>query len=234
MSKLKYTWQDNAATQDDPNDYYPKITDLQYKTEDDLIKDITGPGSILKETELRAVKRRMFQQIASYIEEGFAYKDDGLTAKPGLGGKARDADEPWDDERHSKYVNLLPGELLKEAAANMQLEQVADVKEAAIIETVEDFKSETINDKLTPGHMMRITGSQLKIHSQGQQGLFLVNRGNGQEYPASPIDNFPSQLLVTIPDNLPAGEYFLKIVNAKHYNSPRLRTALSEIILTVQ
>ena len=58
MSKLKYTWQDNAATQDDDNDYYPRVVDLEYKTQDDLIKDIAVPGSILKDTELLTTRPR--------------------------------------------------------------------------------------------------------------------------------------------------------------------------------
>ena len=151
MAKLKYTWQDNAATQDDPNDYYPRVVDLEYKTQDDLIKDIAVPGSILKDTELLAVKRRIFQQFATYIEQGYAYKDDDLTVKPGLGGIAYDSEAPWNDEQHSKNVSILPGKSLREAALQIELERVSAMKEAAVIEEIHDYKTEAINSKLTPG-----------------------------------------------------------------------------------
>ena len=164
MAKLKYAWQDNAATQDDPNDYYPRVVDLEYKTQDDLIKDIAVPGSILKDTELRAVDRRIHQQIAT-------------------------------------------------------------------IETTYDRKSDTTNDKLTPGHSVKITGSQLKIYDRpAGQGLFFVSRADNKEYPTELEENYPTQL----PDDLPAGEYTLKIVNTKQHNSTTLRTTLSEIVLTVE
>ena len=235
MAKLKYTWQENAATQDDDNDYYPRVVDLQYKTRDDLIRDIAVPGSILKETELRAVDRRINQQIATYLKQGYGYKGDAFTVKPGLSGSAYDPEAPWDEERHSKNVNIVPDKLLREAALKIELERVADVKEAPVIETIYDRKSNTTNDRLTPGYSVKINGSQLKIHDRPNgQGLFFVSRADNTEYSAELEENYPSQLRADIPDDLPAGEYMLKIVNTKYDRTTTLRTTLSEIVLTVK
>ena len=235
MAKLKYIWQDNAATQDDDKDHYARIMGLEYKTNEDLIHDVADePGSILKETELRAVDRRTHQKIASYIAQGYGYKCEYFTIKPGLSGIAYDPEAPWDDELHSKTVNIVPGKPLREAAQQIELERVADVKEAPVIETIYDRKSDTTNDRLTPGHTVKITGSQLKIHGQPKgQGLFFVSRADNKEYPAELEENYPTQLRADIPDDLPAGEYTLKIVNTKYHFSTTLRTTLSEIVLTV-
>ena len=40
MNTIKYTWQDNPATLDGRDDYYPKVLDINYATEDELINDI--------------------------------------------------------------------------------------------------------------------------------------------------------------------------------------------------
>ena len=236
MTKLKYIWQDNAATQDNDTDFYPLIVNLQYKTNEDLIKDVADePGSILKETELRAVDRRTHQKIASYIAQGYGYKCDYFTIKPGLSGNAYDPEAAWDDEQHSKTVNIVPGKPLREAAEQMELERVADVEEAAVIKTIYDRKSDTTNDRLTPGHTVKITGSQLKIHDNPKgQGLFFVSRADNTEYLAKIEENYPTQLRADIPDDLPAGKYTLKIINTKRDNTKTLRTALSEIILIVE
>ena len=235
MTKLKYIWQDNAATQDDNEDLYPRIVGLQYKTNENLIQDVAEePGSILKETELRAADRRLHQKIATYISQGYGYKCEYFTIKPGLSGTSYDPDAAWDDERHSKTVNIVPGKPLREAVQKIELERVRDVKEAAIIEEIYDRKSDTTNDKLTPGHTLKITGSQLKIYDRPKgQGLFFVSRADNKEYASELEENFPTQLRADIPDDLPPGEYYLKIVNTKYSESTTLRTALSEIILTV-
>ena len=136
--------------------------------------------------------------------------------------------------RHFRTLALLLGKPFQEAAEAIQLERVQPVKEAAGIEAVYDRKSGTTNDKLTPGHSVKITGTQLKIHnSPAGQGLFFVSQADGSERPVTLEDNFPSQLRADIPDDLPAGTYRLKIVNVKYSTAATLRTAFSEMVLTV-
>lgn len=233
MTKLKFNWVRNAATDDD-EDYYPKAIDIQYVDMEQLIKDIAEPGSIVKETELRTVIRRFFQQLASYVEDGLGFRCEFMVILPVLRGRGTNPSEPWNSEEHKVYVNIRPGQLFKDAAEKIKLTFVPQGREAPVVEFIEDFKSETTDDKLTPGDMIRVTGSQLKIYdSPSGQGVFLIQQSNGQEYPLRLVDNFPAQLLVRVPDDLPSGAYTLKIVNTKQGDSPTLRTTLSEIPLTV-
>lgn len=235
MPKLKFTWKLNTATKNDPDDYYPKVREIEYVTEDQLINDIAIPGSILKETELRAVLLRVFQQLVNYMKESRGFKNQFIVIKPGLNGKAYSDNEQWDDDKHNKYASALLGAPFQAAAQEMELEWVSDTKEAPVIEEVYDRKSKTTNQKLTPGHTIKISGSQLKIHTHvAGQGLFLVNQTSGIEHPVELEENYPSQLRADVPDNLPIGSYQLKITNTKTSVTKTLRTTIFEVPLTVE
>lgn len=233
MATLQFTWVPNSAT-DASDDYYPRAVNVRVKNMDDVIKDITKSGSILKETEVRAVVRRFFQIIAEYLADGFNFISEFFSIRIVLNGVAFDIEAQWDPEQHQKNVSMVAGSLLKEAPQNIGLQLVTSVAERAVIETIFDSGSRTASNKLTPGNTLKITGSQLKIHDHlAGQGLFFVNQADNSEILAELEENFPSHLRAYIPNDLAPGGYTLKIVNTKTYNTTALRTSLSEIVLTV-
>ena len=217
------------------NDYYPKVVELDYADMDEIIDRMSGPGSILKKTEIVAVIESFLQELAAVIAEARGFKHKDFTLKIGLRGVANNPEERWDDNEHKKYARILLGNLFQEAANKIELEFVSQVSEAASIQSVYDLKTEETNGTITIDDLIRINGDQLKIYDNVKgQGLFLVSQEDNTEY-AVKIDkesNTPSMLLARVPEDLPPGDYTLKIVNTKYYNSSTLRTTLSPIVLT--
>lgn len=104
---------------------------------------------------------------------------------------------------------------------------------------VKDVKSGSVNDLLTPGRNLRISGSKLKIAGDDPAvGVFFtdtVSQASTQVEVSDIVTNNPSELMVVIPA-LPAGTYQLKVVT-QFSGSMMLkepRTALLDKVLTVQ
>ncbi|MDR0408801.1 MAG: DUF4469 domain-containing protein, partial [Spirochaetaceae bacterium] len=83
-----------------------------------------------------------------------------------------------------------------------------------------DIKSGTLNNKLTPGRDIRISGSKLKIGGDSPEaGLYFVPVADGAPVKVAPSDivvNHPSELIVLVPP-LAAGAYHVKV--ATQYTS---------------
>ncbi len=82
---LKYTLYNNHFTADNPDDRLARPVEVPVNTREDLIDDITSPGSILKPTETNAVIDNYWQRITRYISEGEAYRDDYIRTRFGRG-----------------------------------------------------------------------------------------------------------------------------------------------------
>lgn len=61
-------------TKDNPKDKIGKVTNQKPKSFENLLDVLTGPGSILKETESRAVIDKYWEIIIQYVSEGHGYQ----------------------------------------------------------------------------------------------------------------------------------------------------------------
>jgi hypothetical protein len=211
---LKYILLDNKLTKDIEDDFVASPVDVKVRSYPDLEKDITGPGSILKPTESRAVVQNYWGGIAKILANGDGYRDEYITVKLNMSGSYIGSKDRFDRNRHSIVVSLQPGNLLKEAATKVVPEYVKAAVNVPYIETVYDWGSDTTNQKLTPGATLEIKGQDLKIydHVDGQ-GVFFISQANGQETKAIRMrTNEPITLTLMVPQ-LSQGSYRIEIRN---------------------
>lgn len=233
---LNYSLVDNHFTADDPVDRLARPVDVRMNTRDNLIQDITGPGSILKPTESNAVIDNYWQTITDYIRAGEAYSDDYISIRFGISGVFLDDDDRFDPNRHSLIVSVLPKTSVTGVAEEVPLRKVDGRRIAPEIDSVYDWGSRTSNEILTPGDVLEIEGNHLKIHNnvEGAEGVFFVNQGDDSEFATEEVrTNEPKTLYLRIPDTLTAGTYRIEVRNSR-YNSETLRTGLFTPELTVE
>ncbi|WP_421919159.1 DNA-binding domain-containing protein [Marinifilum sp.] len=229
-----YTLYDNKLTQDNPDDCMAKSVNSVVKTEEDLFKSLTAPGSILKDVEVKAVKSEIWKTIISFLEEGYGYRDENISIRLDISGKFEDKDDRFDPDRHKVNISIVPGKSLKKACKEIKPQFVKATSVKPEIESVYDWISDTSDDVLSPGGTLEISGEDLKIYTQPTgQGVFFINKSNGQEtLAAMPRMNEPKMLSLRVPE-LVAGTYRIEIRNSAR-NAKKLRVGTTPTEFTVK
>lgn len=233
---LQYYLYDNHFTPDDPEDCLARPVDVRVRTREDLIEDITGPGSILKPTESNAVIGDYWGKITDYLREGEAYSDGNISVRPGIGGVFLNEDDQFDSTRHKVQFIALLKDSVTHAAADVQLRKVDGRAIVPEIDHVYDWGSELRNEMLTPGDVLEVMGSELKLHDnlEEEEGVFFLSQADDSEVRATQIrTNEPKTLTMRIPDSLTAGTWRLEVRNTTR-KGKTLRTGIFPPVLTVE
>jgi len=230
---MEYTLYDNNFTKDNPDDRLAKAVNVPVKNLKDLLKAITGPGSILKMTESQAVIAAYWGAIINYVSNGNAYRDEYISIRLDITGVFDNDADRFDKARHALSLSIIPGSQLKDATQLIPLHFVKAEPEMPFIKTVYDWESETANQNLTSNGILEIQGDALKIYTEVEgQGVFFINKANGNETVANlPRINSPKTLTLRIPE-LVAGEYRLEVRNTAR-KCKTMRIGMSPINFTV-
>jgi hypothetical protein len=146
-------------------------------------------------------------------------------------------DETFDKTKHTVSFDFTQGALLRKELETVTVEILGVADPALSIGQVVDVKTGSVNDLLTPGRNLRITGSKLKIAGDNPaNGVYFASAaGRIKVDPTDIVINNPSELIIIIPD-LPAGTYRVEVVT-QYSQGPLLkepRSVVFEKTLTVQ
>ncbi len=229
---LKFALYDNPVTPD-PNDYMAIVQDPVKRTIDEIVAQMTTPGSILKETECVAVMHRFFKILGENLEKGEGFTSEYLILSPGVNGVFQQ-DERFTEGKHKRKVDQRLGTYLKESLKRMALEQIPANVPKPVIKTVFDIKSKTLGEQLTPGGMIELKGEKLKIMdtADAQQGVYFIHSSKKTEYKSTYLHiNEPKTLSVEVPEGLPRGEYDIEVrtisQNAKNIKKGKFSETLT-------
>ena len=232
---LNYSLYNNHFTADNPDDRLARPVDVTVNTREDLIEEITGPGSILKPTETDAVIDNYWSTITDYLRKGEGYSDDYIRTRFGISGVFQDEDDQYDPARHQVLISVVPKDAVTDATDDISLQKVDGQAITPVVDTIYDWGSGTDDDILTPGGVLEIKGNHLKIHGNiEEEGVFFVNQSGGTETAASHIrTSEPKTLTLQVPEGLAAGTYRIEVRNTRH-DSETLRTGIFAPELTVE
>lgn len=213
------------------NDYMAVVHNVVFKNLNDIIKQITVHGSIMKETECVAVINAYWDAIGENIENGIGFSSRQINITPRAGGVFGSSEDYFDEGRHWKDVTISAGVKLKKNINNMKVKIVRSLPNLPSVKSFFDIQTQTSNQKITPGHMADITGDMLKIQGENA-GVFFINKDSGHEFAVERIHgNLPKKLTIIIPEDLIPGFYKLEV--RTHINrSKEIRTGTLEAILS--
>jgi hypothetical protein len=228
---LYISLQHNPLTQR-PNDFMAIVRDVIYKDTGQIIKQMTGPGSILKETECLAVINSYWGAINENLKEGMGYSCEYLHVTPAAGGVFTSDDESFDESKHWKDVNLSAGTEMRDASQEMKVSVIRAIPAVPYLKSFFDIRTEGNNQGITPGFMADITGDLLKIQGD-DSGVFFINTTTNEVTQAPRIHvNEPKKLSILVPETMPKGSYKLEVRTHVH-NVKDLRTGTLNAILSV-
>jgi len=207
---LKYSLTENLLTAQS-DDYNARPQEVKSHDLESIIGQMLEKGSTVTRADILAVLNNFFEVAGTITAAGETINTDLFKTNLSITGMFEGAGDTFDRGRHTIKVNTNAGKVLKEALDNIQVEKTTAPEAIPYILEVKDSVSGSVNDQITSGGVLEITGSLLKIEGDStDNGVYLV-AGNGTKNKiATLVDNKPARLFVILP-KLSAGEYTLQI-----------------------
>ena len=214
---LKYTLQENLLTER-PDDYMAQTIATRSYDKEAVIELILRRGSLLTRTDVLAVLNGLEETVADIIKDGGTVNLPLFNTSFSISGVFDSPMDTFDGGRHKLNVNLSKGTLLRDTEKQVRFTKTDALPPAFSIAEIKDVVSGTTNTLLTPGGVIQLWGSNLKLAGDHPDvGLWFVPE-TGEAVKATVIvTNKPASLIAMIPSGLTAGNYRLRI--ATQYSS---------------
>ena len=224
---------------EDPNDFSARVNSERSLSIDEICKSAVERGGANISAESMAHATRLFlKEMAYRLCDGYSVNTGYFTATPLIKGVFNDPKEQFNPEKHSVLFQFNQGETLRKDLSLIDVEIMGVADTGAVITQVTDMKTGSVNDLLTTGRNLKISGYKLKIAGDNMDcGVYFVNQATQVRLRVVPTDiviNNPSEVMILIP-SLPKATYKVEIVTQYAVGSllKEPRTASFDKILTV-
>ena len=244
MSKTRHTIKaylyDNLLTPD-PNDFTARVSSERSLSVADICHSAaTRGGADVSDAAMSHAVELFLKEMAYRLCDGFAVNTGYFTAMPVVRGVFLNPNETFDPQRHTLQFQFTQGELMRREIEDVEVKIMGVAETGLYIGQVEDMKSRTVNEVLTPGFNLRVTGTKLRVvGDKPGVGIFFRETATNTATKVDEGDivvNNPSELMIIIPA-LPAGTYQLEITTQFSMGKQWLkepRTSVFEKTLTVK
>jgi len=207
---LKYSLRENLLTPA-PDDYMAQVTDTRSYSLEEIIDLMMDKGSTLTRADVAATLQVYGEVCSSIVADGAALNTPLVNTSMSITGVFNGANDSFDRKRHAVNLNMTAGTLLRDAVTKVKAEKTEGASTDPYITEVTDIVSGKVNEALTKGGVVQLTGSRLKFDQKDEaQGIFFVPE-TGNPVRASVIaENKPARLMAIIPD-LAAGTYYVEV-----------------------
>lgn len=244
MSKTRHTIKaylyDNLLTPD-PNDFTARVSSERSLSVADICHSAaTRGGADVSDAAMSHAVELFLKEMAYRLCDGFAVNTGYFTAVPVVRGVFLNPNETFDPQRHTLQFQFTQGELMRREIEDVEVKIMGVAETGLYIGQVEDMKSRTVNEVLTPGFNLRVTGTKLRVvGDKPGVGIFFretVTNTATKVDEGDIVVNNPSELMIIIPA-LPAGTYQLEVTTQYSMGKQWLkepRTSVFEKTLTVK
>ncbi len=211
---IKYYLQPNPITPD-PNDQSARVLPDASLTLDDIIAKMVKRGTLVTETDAKAVLNLFFEVVCDEVVDGNFVNLPLVNIRSGISGVFTSVTDNFDPARHALRATLSSGTLLNEKMQAARPEKTLQPTPSPVILEFLNVNTNTTNTVLTPGGIGQIIGEELKFNpDNAQEGVFFV-KSDGTETKATVFaTRTTGKLVFNIPNTLTAGTYTLEVRRA--------------------
>lgn len=238
LHKIKAFLYENFLTEN-PNDYMAKVNSERTLGVKDICSvAVTRGGAATTAPAMEHNVNLFLKEMAYQMCDGYAVNTGYFTATAVVKGVFDSKTEKFDPKKHSVLFQFNQGELMRNEIPNIEVEVMGLAEVGSFIGQVTDIKTGTVNEMLTPGRNLRISGSKLKLAGENPAvGIYFINQATSESTKVEASDivtNSPSELLIVIPQ-LSSGNYRVEVRTQFAVGSilKEPRTAVLDKILTV-
>jgi len=236
MSKTRHTIKaylyDNLLTPD-PNDFTARVSSERSLSVADICHSAaTRGGADVSDAAMSHAVELFLKEMAYRLCDGFAVNTGYFTAMPVVRGVFLNPNETFDPQRHTLQFQFTQGELMRREIEGVEVKIMGVAETGLYIGQVEDMKSRTVNEVLTPGFNLRVTGTKLRVvGDKPGVGIFFRETATNTATKVDEGDivvNNPSELMIIIPA-LPAGTYQLEVTTQYSTGNKLLKEVRSAV-----
>ena len=236
MSKTRHTIKaylyDNLLTPD-PNDFVARVSSERSLSVADICHSAaTRGGADVSGAAMSHAVELFLKEMAYRLCDGFAVNTGYFTAMPVVRGVFLNPNETFDPQRHTLQFQFTQGELMRREIEDVEVKIMGAAETGLYIGQVEDMKSRTVNEVLTPGFNLRVTGTKLRVvGDKPGVGIFFretVTNTATKVDEGDIVVNNPSELMIIIPA-LPAGTYQLEVTTQYSTGNKLLKEVRSAV-----
>lgn len=236
MSKTRHTIKaylyDNLLTPD-PNDFTARVSSERSLSVADICHSAaTRGGADVSDAAMSHAVELFLKEMAYRLCDGFAVNTGYFTAMPVVRGVFLNPNETFDPQRHTLQFQFTQGELMRREIEGVEVKIMGVAETGLYIGQVEDMKSRTVNEVLTPGFNLRVTGTKLRVvGDKPGVGIFFretVTNTATKVDEGDIVVNNPSELMIIIPA-LPAGTYQLEVTTQYSTGNKLLKEVRSAV-----
>ena len=236
MSKTRHTIKaylyDNLLTPD-PNDFTARVSSERSLSVADICHSAaTRGGADVSDAAMNHAVELFLKEMAYRLCDGFAVNTGYFTAMPVVRGVFLNPNETFDPQRHTLQFQFTQGELMRREIEDVEVKIMGVAETGLYIGQVEDMKSRTVNEVLTPGFNLRVTGTKLRVvGDKPGVGIFFRETATNTATKVDEGDiviNNPSELMIIIPA-LPAGTYQLEVTTQYSTGNKLLKEVRSAV-----
>jgi len=241
LHKIKAKMYPNLLTED-PNDFTARVVSERTLNVPEICKGAVTRGGAPTTAEAMEINVNLFlKEMAYQLSDGYSINTGYFTANALIRGVFNKIDEPFNPDKHAILYQFNQGELLRKELASIAVEITGPGDSSINVTEVQDVKTGSVNDLLTPNRNLRIRGFKLKLVGDNPTvGVYFINQVSSERIKVDPseiVTNNPAELLILTPE-LASGTYILEVVSQFSGSSNSVlkepRTSAFDKKLTVQ
>ncbi|MDR0412231.1 MAG: DUF4469 domain-containing protein [Dysgonamonadaceae bacterium] len=242
LHRIKAYLYDNPLTKENPSDLVARVdSEVSLSVKDIAESAVLRGGADVSAAAMEHATNLWLKEMAYRLCDGFSINTGWFTASVHVRGTFDSPLEHFSPEKHRVLVEFQQGAELRKELPAITVEILGMAEAGAVIAQVTDMKTGSVDDLLTPGRNLKITGHKIKVAGDepGVGILFRSENYAGATFPVDPADiiiNNPSEVMILIPDLAPAA-YKLEITtqfsNDQRHLLKQPRTAVFDRVLTV-
>ena len=224
---------------DNPNDLTARVISERSVGVAELCQSAVNRAKAPTTPEVMEHNVRLFlDEMVFQLKNGFAINTGYFTANAQVRGVFESKTDKFDPAKHSVLFRFNQGDVLRKEIPNVSVQVMGMGDTGVVISHVQDKKTGSVNDLLTPGGALRIRGGKLKIAGDHPDVGISFESESGALVRVEPRDvivNNPSELIVEIPQMAP-GKYRLTVCTQYNATAALLKTpriCVYEKVLTV-
>lgn len=234
---LEYSLHENLLTEDRTDDYSAQTHSKNSYNKEQFIDLMLQRGTLMTKTDALAVLNNIEETAVYVIKNGGTLNLPLFNTGFSISGVFEGAADAFDPNRHHLHVNVSKGTLLRDAEKEVKVTKVNAPSPQPQILEVKDSVTGSIDQLLTSGGVVEITGVHIKIAGENPAcGLYFIAEDGSEAKTETLVHNKPSTLIAIVPA-LGAGNYHIKVITqfqggGKELKDPR--TTIYGKLLQVQ
>jgi hypothetical protein len=216
LHRIKAHLYDNPLTKDDPNDFVARVNAERSLSVKEICAMATARGGAdISAAAMEHAANLFLQEMGYQLCDGYSVNTGWFTAGVHIRGRFDNPRAHFDPAKHTLLFEFNQGALLRKELPLIKVDIEGVAESGIVILQVEDVRSGSVNDLLSPGRNLRITGNKIKIVGEAFEiGVFFTTTDNTQCFKVEENDivvNNPSELIVVTPPALPPNTYYMTV-----------------------